>query len=224
MVNNPLLGPYFLGVIGSVGIGGVPLDSHVSYRMSWSTMRTISKLFSPRFENRGRERWFGSIIFLGKITYLPIGGSFKYVLNMNPSLQEMIQFDQNFSDGLKPPTSWWCSNSFHVHGNTFGDFRFGGGVFNLLLMAFDGSYDTNMKIKFSWGHTRKETNDSVDISRTWMWCFRSPCWFTHGLPLPFFPKRCNFPVASLTSRRCLTRFQRSRLWPLRLHSKDPVLA
>ena len=32
-------------------------------------------------------------------------GGFKYVL-FSPPLGEMIQFDQHFSDGLKPPTNY----------------------------------------------------------------------------------------------------------------------
>ena len=36
--------------------------------------------------------------------YLKLGGGFKYFL-FSPLLGEMIQFDEYFSKGLKPPTS-----------------------------------------------------------------------------------------------------------------------
>ena len=39
MVNNPLIRPYFLGVLG--GIGGVPLDSHDGW---WGDIQLVAKL------------------------------------------------------------------------------------------------------------------------------------------------------------------------------------
>ena len=59
--------------------------------LSWSQARI-------NFEQSSWPFWYTGKIYLG--------GGFKYFL-FSPLLGEMIHFDWYFSDGLKPPTSFW---------------------------------------------------------------------------------------------------------------------
>lgn len=129
--------------------------------MSWFTMRTISKLFSPRLENRGRERWFGRIFFLREYHIFAYRWRFQILFIL-------ILLYRNRSN---------LTNIFQMHWShqLVDDVRFHFMVIDIclgisgleekfstcktqmstnqyqLLIAFDGSYDTNMKIQFSWG-------------------------------------------------------------------------
>ena len=64
------------------------------------------KSTSPKTQTE--DWWFGTDSFC-KSDHPPnpfyLGGGFKYFFISTPNLWEMIQFDEDFSDGLKPPTS-----------------------------------------------------------------------------------------------------------------------
>ena len=48
----------------------------------------------------GKKTWFSRVMLCQKRS---LGGSLKYLL-FSPLFREMIQFEQYFSNGLKPPT------------------------------------------------------------------------------------------------------------------------
>ena len=51
--------------------------------------------------------WLATLsVWLSFVFYYFLGGGFKYFL-CSPLLGEMIQFDSYFSNGLKPPTSFF---------------------------------------------------------------------------------------------------------------------
>ena len=104
---------------------------HLLFACPWFPMKSLCPCWSSSILScnaaPGRARWFpslqpggdgGKFWELHCLGFLPnwkpskihsfLGGGFKHLL-FSPLFGEMIQFDKYFSDGLKPPTSYWIS-------------------------------------------------------------------------------------------------------------------